>query len=175
MKRLERLSYYEVEAIVDSKTDEQGNPLYLVKWKNWPPETNTWEPLKHLSTVKSLIKDFHNAQKPPPTQPQPNAPAQPEVVKRKRGRPRIIREPVVTEPKPQAIVETVNKAERLASIVEENTHPVIESVSDEPAIKLEEVQAHKDNKKKPIRKLHRTTPKPLALPLPQHKQQHRSQ
>lgn len=92
MKRLERLSYYEVEAIVDSKLDELGNTVYLVKWKNWPPETNTWEPVKHLSTVKSLIKDFHNNAKIASTQPPAtNAAATGEVVKRKRGRPRIIR------------------------------------------------------------------------------------
>lgn len=94
MKRLERLSYYEVEAIVDSKPDGQGSTLYLVKWKNWPPETNTWEPVKHLSTVKPLIRDFHNAQKAPQTN---AAPA--EQVKRKRGRPRIIREPATTDAK----------------------------------------------------------------------------
>ena len=95
MKRLERLSYYEVEAIVDSKPDDLGNPLYLVKWKNWPPETNTWEPAKHLSTVKSLIRDFHSAQKAP----QASAPPA-EPVKRKRGRPRIIREPAASDAKP---------------------------------------------------------------------------
>lgn len=83
MKRLERLSYYEVEAIVDSKVDELGNTMYLVKWKNWPPETNTWEPIKHLSTVRSLIKEFHDNN---------NIPAiTGEVVKRKRGRPKLNR------------------------------------------------------------------------------------
>lgn len=87
MKRLERLSYYEVEAIVDSKVDELGNNMYLVKWKNWPPETNTWEPIKHLSTVKSLIKEFHNPNLP---KARSNTPAiTGEVVKRKRGRPRL--------------------------------------------------------------------------------------
>ena len=36
---------------------------YLVKWKDYDTEENTWEPPKHLmkQQVRKLVKDFHQA------------------------------------------------------------------------------------------------------------------
>ncbi|XP_076313462.1 histone-lysine N-methyltransferase SUV39H2-like isoform X2 [Tachypleus tridentatus] len=48
---------YEVEDIVDCMTD-QGEEKYLVKWKNWHDDFNTWEPLKNLIGCQKLLKKF---------------------------------------------------------------------------------------------------------------------
>ena len=34
---------YEVEAITDTMTSEDGKVLYLVKWQGWPAEASTWQ------------------------------------------------------------------------------------------------------------------------------------
>ena len=38
---------YEVENILDLE-ERDGEVKYLVKWKGYPPEENTWEPIAHL-------------------------------------------------------------------------------------------------------------------------------
>ena len=52
---------YEVEKIVDKGLID-GKVVYLVKWKGWPSETNTWEVLEHLN-CQELIDEFENARK----------------------------------------------------------------------------------------------------------------
>lgn len=42
MKKLQRLSLYEVEAIREGRVDEDGKRFYLVKWKDWEEKFNTW-------------------------------------------------------------------------------------------------------------------------------------
>jgi hypothetical protein len=60
MKKLHRQSYYQVESIEDVKLDEQGNRMYLIKWKDWAHQFNTWEPLENLSTIKEHVTEFDN-------------------------------------------------------------------------------------------------------------------
>jgi hypothetical protein len=44
----EILEEYEVEKIVDKRT-KNGVTEYLVKWKGYEEDENTWEPTKHLN------------------------------------------------------------------------------------------------------------------------------
>jgi hypothetical protein len=44
---------YEVEKIIDQKT-EKGQIYYLVKWKGYPPEDNTWEPVRYLNCPEKI-------------------------------------------------------------------------------------------------------------------------
>jgi hypothetical protein len=43
--------YYEVEAVLDKKIREGKEPLYLIKWKNYPKSQSTWEPLSNLNAA----------------------------------------------------------------------------------------------------------------------------
>jgi hypothetical protein len=48
---------YEVERIIEKRG--AGKKLrYLVKWKGWPEEDNTWEPVENLTNAKDLIQAF---------------------------------------------------------------------------------------------------------------------
>ncbi|QRW09789.1 Transposon Tf2-12 polyprotein [Ceratobasidium sp. AG-Ba] len=49
---------YEVEKILDSR-QHRNRVQYLVKWKGYGPETNTWEPLEHLNNALTAIYKFH--------------------------------------------------------------------------------------------------------------------
>ena len=50
---------YEVEEILDSKR-EKGGWEYLIKWKGYGPEHNTWEPRGNLlQHAKKAVEDFH--------------------------------------------------------------------------------------------------------------------
>ena len=42
---------FEVEAIRD-KQYQDGQWVFLVKWKGWESDTNTWEPKEHLDDCK---------------------------------------------------------------------------------------------------------------------------
>jgi hypothetical protein len=49
--------YYEVEDILDGK--KIGNKWkFLVSWKGYPPESNSWEPEDNLLNCEDLIKEF---------------------------------------------------------------------------------------------------------------------
>lgn len=50
---------YEVERIV-AKKKEQGQTVYLVKWKNWNDEFNSWEPLRNLDHCEKALQLFEN-------------------------------------------------------------------------------------------------------------------
>ena len=97
---------YKVEAIWDSAVyaneSESGHLpslCYLVAWKGYPKEENTWEPLSAVQHLKKLISSFHKDHPEKPTATSPpidSAPpmARPTVkptakatTKRKRGRP----------------------------------------------------------------------------------------
>ena len=49
---------YEVERILDSR-DRRGRREYLVSWKDFGPEHNSWEPVKNLTGAQRLISQFH--------------------------------------------------------------------------------------------------------------------
>ena len=53
---------YLVEDIL-AKDKIQGKWKYLVKWKGFPKEEATWEPIKNLETVKVMVKNFELKQK----------------------------------------------------------------------------------------------------------------
>ena len=51
---------YEVEAILDTRKThgKKGITQYLVKWKGYGHEDNTWEPLSHLKDAKQALANF---------------------------------------------------------------------------------------------------------------------
>ena len=48
---------FEVEKVLESKTDETGKKFFLIKWLGYPDEDNTWEPEENCNCPK-LIKKF---------------------------------------------------------------------------------------------------------------------
>ena len=46
---------YEVERIIDERNGVKGLE-YLVKWKGWPDNSNTWEPMKNLNCPSKVIE-----------------------------------------------------------------------------------------------------------------------
>ncbi|KAF4456506.1 pol polyprotein [Fusarium austroafricanum] len=57
-EEIEGPEIYEAEAIRDTRR-ENGRREYLVKWKNYPENENTWEPPKHLTNAQRLLRNFH--------------------------------------------------------------------------------------------------------------------
>ncbi|KNZ80324.1 Testis-specific chromodomain protein Y 2, partial [Termitomyces sp. J132] len=57
--------HYEVDEILDSRV-VRGQLQYLVRWKGYGPEDDTWEPQKNLNRAPNKLWDFHrrNAAKP---------------------------------------------------------------------------------------------------------------
>merc|ERR1712172_306814 len=52
---------YEVEQVLNKRTNSSGEPEYLVKWKNYDsPEDNTWEPLPNLEGAEILIQKYED-------------------------------------------------------------------------------------------------------------------
>lgn len=49
---------YEVEEILNSKL-ERGKLYYLIKWKGYTDEHNTWEPEDNVDRAKRLVRQFH--------------------------------------------------------------------------------------------------------------------
>lgn len=47
---------YEVEKIVDYKITD--DIYYFVKWKDWDPSTNTWEPRENLNSCDEILTEF---------------------------------------------------------------------------------------------------------------------
>jgi len=56
----EDTAVYVVEDIRDKKV-EKGKTLYFVKWKDWPEDTNTWEPVSNLDGCPELLEEFERA------------------------------------------------------------------------------------------------------------------
>ena len=60
MGKARKIIFYEVEKIVDKRTNIYGLVEYLVKWKGFPESDNTWEPKKNLKKSDHLIKEYEN-------------------------------------------------------------------------------------------------------------------
>ncbi len=92
---------YEVEAIIDSAVygqqanDQMPGLYYLVLWKGYPEEENTWEPSSAVIHFRKLISTFHkeHPEKPTSTSPPLDSappiarPTIPKELKQKHGRP----------------------------------------------------------------------------------------
>uniref|UniRef100_A0A3Q1CMX6 Chromo domain-containing protein n=1 Tax=Amphiprion ocellaris TaxID=80972 RepID=A0A3Q1CMX6_AMPOC len=50
---------YEVERIVDKRKNKKGKVEYLVRWRGYGSEGDTWEPETHLSTCMIYIHEFN--------------------------------------------------------------------------------------------------------------------
>lgn len=48
---------YIVEKILAHKVSG-GRNMFLIKWKGWPEEYNTWEPHSHLEHCTNVLADF---------------------------------------------------------------------------------------------------------------------
>ena len=48
---------YEVEKILDRR-ERRGKPKYLVRWKEYTAEEDSWEGLENLKNTKDLIEEF---------------------------------------------------------------------------------------------------------------------
>lgn len=49
---------YEVEMIIDHKTDEKGREFYLVHWKGWSDDDDSWVPIEDCD-CPALIAEFY--------------------------------------------------------------------------------------------------------------------
>lgn len=54
---------YEVERIVDRRKNNKGKTEYLVHWRGFSREEDTWEPESHLSSCLVYIQDFNRQQR----------------------------------------------------------------------------------------------------------------
>ncbi|XP_060005344.1 chromodomain Y-like protein isoform X1 [Lagenorhynchus albirostris] len=50
---------YEVERIVDKRKNKKGKTEYLVRWKGYDSEDDTWEPEQNLVNCEEYIHDFN--------------------------------------------------------------------------------------------------------------------
>ncbi|CAK5284936.1 unnamed protein product [Mycena citricolor] len=57
---------WEVEEIVKERNVGRGKQ-YLVKWKGWLHSKNTWEPSRHLTHAKKVLRDWQKKQSNPDT------------------------------------------------------------------------------------------------------------
>lgn len=66
---------YEVERILDTE-QKDGKIKYLVRWKGYGPNDDTWEPVKNLQHSQQLVRQFHlrNPDRPKPRDPRPTNP-----------------------------------------------------------------------------------------------------
>ncbi|MED6265728.1 hypothetical protein CHARACLAT_028487 [Characodon lateralis] len=50
---------YEVERIIDKRKNRRGKVEYLVRWRGYGSEGDTWEPESHLSTCMFYVHEFN--------------------------------------------------------------------------------------------------------------------
>jgi len=54
-------NHFKVEKILKSRIGRKGRIEYFIKWVDFPPEENTWEPLDHLlEGCHHMIREFEN-------------------------------------------------------------------------------------------------------------------
>ncbi|KYM96478.1 Eukaryotic translation initiation factor 2 subunit 3, Y-linked [Cyphomyrmex costatus] len=51
------MNVWEVEKILQ-KREHRGQMHYLIKWKNWDVNHNSWEPLRNLVSCEALLREF---------------------------------------------------------------------------------------------------------------------
>ncbi|XP_061588682.1 chromodomain Y-like protein [Cololabis saira] len=51
--------FYEVERIVDRRRNRKGKVEYLVRWRGYGSDGDTWEPETHLSTCLNYVHEFN--------------------------------------------------------------------------------------------------------------------
>ncbi|XP_077414449.1 chromodomain Y-like protein [Vanacampus margaritifer] len=51
--------FYEVDRIVDKRKNRKGRTEYLVRWRGYGCEGDTWEPESHLTTCMAFVHDFN--------------------------------------------------------------------------------------------------------------------
>jgi hypothetical protein len=122
---------YEVEAVVSKKTIK-GQPLYLVKWKNYPSSENTWEPIEHLENVKWMVDEFNktgDAPK-PVIKPQLIDLSEEEILRPKRGRKPVAKKPKVSPKKPTPKPAAKQSRTRISSPERETKPKNVEVVQD---------------------------------------------
>jgi hypothetical protein len=57
--------FFIVDAILDKRFDARGNEEYLVRWQNYPPEYDTWEPRAELvQNSLDMIDEFDRVEQP---------------------------------------------------------------------------------------------------------------
>lgn len=49
---------YEVEEILGERKNYNNEQEFFVKWKNYPPEENSWEPFEHLDLCSDALSNF---------------------------------------------------------------------------------------------------------------------
>ncbi|XP_032813661.1 chromodomain Y-like protein isoform X2 [Petromyzon marinus] len=54
---------YEVEKIIDKRKTRKGRIEYLVRWRGFNSDGDTWEPEHHLTTCTEYIKEFDECQR----------------------------------------------------------------------------------------------------------------
>ena len=54
---------YEVERVLASKGGADGEREFLVRWRGYPQENNTWEPRSSLKNALGALADFRSSQK----------------------------------------------------------------------------------------------------------------
>lgn len=52
-------SFQQVEKIVDKRKNKKGKTEYLVRWKGYDSEDDTWEPEQHLVNCEEYIHEFN--------------------------------------------------------------------------------------------------------------------
>jgi hypothetical protein len=57
---LDQEEEYEVEEVLD-RQKINGQWKYLIKWRGWDTDQNTWEPIKHLKNCQPLVNQYHQA------------------------------------------------------------------------------------------------------------------
>ena len=50
--------HFEVERIIDSQYLEDGKIHYLIKWKHWDDQYNSWEPVENLKYSMELVANY---------------------------------------------------------------------------------------------------------------------
>ncbi|XP_071877596.1 suppressor of variegation 3-9 isoform X1 [Bombus fervidus] len=59
-KLLMETTLWEVEKIL-AKKELKGEPTYLIKWKNWSSQYNTWEPASNLVNCQDVLEEFEKS------------------------------------------------------------------------------------------------------------------